>query len=115
MAARVVGRLEETAHMPGPEAVRRLRAVPGIGVWTAAEVTQRSHGDPDAVSIGDYHLPALVGWALTGRPVDDDGMLELLEPYRGHRYRAVRLLELTPGLLPPRRGPRYAPRDYRAF
>lgn len=94
-AARVAARLEETAGMAGEEADRRLRTLPGVGVWTAAEVRQRAHGDPDAVSVGDYHLPRLVGCALAGEPVDDAGMLALLAPYAGHRYRAVRLVELS--------------------
>ena len=64
-----------------------LRTLPGVGVWTAAEVGQRALGDADAVSVGDFHLASLVGWALVGEQVDDDAMLELLEPYRGHRYR----------------------------
>ena len=96
------------------EATAALRTLPGIGVWTAAEVGQRALGDADAVSVGDFHLAGLVGWALVGEKVDDDAMLELLEPYRGHRYRAVRMIELS-GLHPPRRGPRYAGRDYRAM
>jgi 3-methyladenine DNA glycosylase/8-oxoguanine DNA glycosylase len=86
--------------------------VPGVGAWTVAEVRQRAHGDADAVSVGDFHIPKLVGWCLAGRPVDDAGMLELLEPYAGHRYRAVRLLELS-GTQYPRFAPRYAPRDFR--
>jgi 3-methyladenine DNA glycosylase/8-oxoguanine DNA glycosylase len=77
-------------------------------------VGQRALGDADAVSVGDFHLAGLVGWALVGEKVDDDGMLELLAPYQGHRYRAVRMIELS-GLHPPRRGPRYAGRDYRAM
>lgn len=111
-AATVANRLEECAVMEPADALRRLRAVPGIGVWTAAEVAQRALGDADAVSVGDYHLPSMVGWALTGRPVDDDGMLELLEEYRPHRHRVVRLVELS-GMAPPRRGPRATIRDYR--
>jgi 3-methyladenine DNA glycosylase/8-oxoguanine DNA glycosylase len=107
------GRLEETVAMMPGQAECRLRAVPGIGVWTAAEVAQRALGDADAVSVGDYHLASLVGYALVGERVDDDAMLELLEPYRGHRYRAVRMIELS-GVHPPRRGPRYAGRDYRS-
>ena len=51
---------------------RRLRSIPGIGAWTCAEVRQRSLGDPDAVSFGDYHVAKDVGWALTGTPFDDD-------------------------------------------
>lgn len=111
-AAASAGRLE--ALRGEPEARRRLESLPGIGLWTSAEVAVRSWGDPDAVSVGDYHLPSLVGYALAGEPVDDDGMLELLEPYAGHRYRAVRMLELS-GVRPQRRGPRYEGRDYRAM
>src|SRR5271165_6331404 len=58
-------------------------------------------GDPDAVSVGDYHLPNAVGWTLARRTTDDDGMLELLAPYAGHRYRVTRLIELG-GSRPPR-------------
>jgi hypothetical protein len=95
---------------------RRLCSIPGIGVWTAAEVVQRTLGDPDTVSVGDYHLKNIVGWSLAGRKTDDDGMLELLEPWRGHRQRVVRLI-LAGGRpqRPPRRGPRFAPTDYRAI
>jgi 3-methyladenine DNA glycosylase/8-oxoguanine DNA glycosylase len=113
-AAEVAGRLEEIVTMSSADADRRLRSLPGIGVWTAAEVRQRACGDADAVSVGDYHLPARVGWALAGRIVDDAGMLELLAAYPGHRHRAARLVELS-GLAPPRRGPRMSVRDYRSF
>jgi 3-methyladenine DNA glycosylase/8-oxoguanine DNA glycosylase len=112
--ARVAGRLEETTAMHRADALRRLRAIPGVGVWTAAETAQRAWGDADAVSIGDFHIPALVGWALRGRPVDDDGMLELLAPYAPHRHRVVRLIELS-GFRTPRFAPRFAPRDFRGF
>jgi 3-methyladenine DNA glycosylase/8-oxoguanine DNA glycosylase len=96
-------------------ASRKLRTIPGIGVWTAAETLQRAAGDPDAVSVGDYHIPRTVGWALAGRDRTDDAtMLELLRPYQGHRYRVTRLIELS-GLRPPRRGPRMSVRDYRSF
>jgi hypothetical protein len=113
-AAQVAGRLEEIVAMASGDADGRLRALPGIGPWTSAEVRQRACGDADAVSVGDYHLPAAVGWALAGRKVDDAGMLELLAPYAGHRYRVTRLVELG-GLGPPRRGPRMSVRDYRSF
>jgi 3-methyladenine DNA glycosylase/8-oxoguanine DNA glycosylase len=113
-AAEVAGRLEEIVTMTSGAADRRLRSLPGIGVWTSAEVRQRACGDADAVSVGDYHLPSAVGWALAGRVVDDAGMLELLAPYAGHRHRAARLVELG-GIHPPRRGPRMSVRDYRSF
>lgn len=93
----------------------RLTAFRGIGPWTAAEVTLRALGDPDAVSLGDFHLPDLVAWALAGEPRGtDERMVELLEPWRGHRARVVRLLE-TSGLAAPRYGPRVAPRDIRGL
>jgi 3-methyladenine DNA glycosylase/8-oxoguanine DNA glycosylase len=113
-AAHVAERLEEIAGMTPAEADLRLRSLPGIGPWTSAETRQRACGDADAVSVGDVHLPAAVGWALAGRKTDDAGMLELLAPYAGHRHRAARLVVLS-GRRPPRRGPRMAPRDYRAF
>ena len=112
-ATRVAGRLEEAVGMAPADAEKRLRAVPGIGLWTYAEVAQRALGDSDAVSVGDYHLAANVGWALLGRPVDDDGMLALLEAWRPHRYRVVRLLECS-GFRKPRFGPRMTVQDHRA-
>jgi 3-methyladenine DNA glycosylase/8-oxoguanine DNA glycosylase len=113
-AARAAARLEEIVTMAAGDADRRLRSLPGVGPWTSAEVRQRACGDADAVSVGDYHLPAVVGWALAGQIVDDAGMLRLLAPYAGHRYRVTRLVELS-GAHPPRRGPRLALREYRAF
>jgi 3-methyladenine DNA glycosylase/8-oxoguanine DNA glycosylase len=112
-AATVAKRLEECTELEPAAALARLRLVPGIGVWTAAEVAQRALGDADAVSVGDFHIPAMVGYALTGqRDTDDDGMLALLEPYRPHRQRVVRLIELS-GVRRPRHGPRLSVRDYR--
>jgi 3-methyladenine DNA glycosylase/8-oxoguanine DNA glycosylase len=113
-AARVASRLEEAATMPEDQALERLRSVPGIGVWTAAEVAQRALGSADQISVGDYHLSAFVGWALLGKPIDDDEMVELLEPWRGHRQRVVRLLELS-GAQKPRFAPRLTIADHRAI
>lgn len=91
------------------EAYARLGAVPGIGPWTLAEVGRIAFGDPDAISVGDYHLPNLVAWALAREPrADDARMLELLEPYRGQRGRVQRLLEAS-GIQAPRYGRRMAP------
>jgi 3-methyladenine DNA glycosylase/8-oxoguanine DNA glycosylase len=110
-AATCAGRLEQTVGLPGDEVERRLMSLAGVGVWTAAEVRQRAHGDADAVSFGDYHVAKDIGWALTGAPLDDDGLAELLEPYRPHRYRVQRLLELD-GAWRPRRGPRMSVRSH---
>jgi endonuclease III len=104
------GLLEAARDLPGEQAQLRLRAIPGVGSWTAAEVVRVALGDPDAVSLGDYHMPSLVSWALAGEPRGDDArMLRLLEPYRGQRGRVVRLLELS-GIAPPAHGPRMPPR-----
>ncbi|MCU1559298.1 MAG: 3-methyladenine glycosylase [Mycetocola sp.] len=117
-ASRVAVALERTVTGTGDvvdeaaEASVRLRSLPGIGVWTAAEVTSRAHGDPDAVSVGDYHLASTVGMALTGSPVDDDAMLELLSPWAGQRQRVLRLILLS-GIAKPRRGPRITIQDHR--
>ena len=81
-------------------------ALPGVGIWTAAETAQRALGDADALSVGDYHLASMIGWTLLGHPIDDAAMEELLEPLRPHRYRAVRLLEVSGLATLPRRGPR---------
>lgn len=113
-AAEVAHRLDESLSLSRDERLRRLRAVPGVGEWTTAEVAQRAWGDADAVSIGDFHLPALVGWALAGRPVNDDGMLELLSCYPDHRQRAVRLVELS-GVRIPSFGPRMRVGDIRVI
>lgn len=105
-AARSAGRLEEIVAMNVPGAYARLQAFPGVGPWTAAKVASVALGDPDAVPIGDYHLPHIIGYALEGTPRStDERMLELLEPYRGHRGRVIRLLAVA-GVGAPRFGPK---------
>ncbi len=113
-AAQVAAGLERTTALGGggAEVERLLRTVNGVGVWTAAETAQRSHGDADAVSFGDYHLAAHIGWALVGEPIDDDALAELLEPWRGHRQRIVRLV-LASGFRKPRHGARMTIQDHR--
>lgn len=94
-------RLEEAAAMPAEAARRRLLALPGVGPWTAAVVAGAAFGDPDAVIVGDLHLPSLVSWTLAGEPDGDDArMIELLEPYAGQRARVVRLV-VAGGRRPP--------------
>ena len=109
--ADLADRLEPCAMLPAADASARLRSIPGIGPWTAAETAQRALGDSDAVSVGDLHVPDTVAWALAREPRGDDArMLELLEPYRGQRARVVRWIE-SAGIGAPRRGPRVAPRS----
>jgi 3-methyladenine DNA glycosylase/8-oxoguanine DNA glycosylase len=110
-AASRASRVEECAEMDLPEAYARLRALPLVGPWTAAEVGLRAFGDPDAVSVGDFHLGPAVCWALAHEERgSDDRMLELLAPFAGHRARVIRLIEAA-GIHAPRRGPRMAPRS----
>ncbi|MBZ5736297.1 DNA-3-methyladenine glycosylase 2 family protein [Nocardioides sp. TRM66260-LWL] len=111
VAARVAPALERTIDLPGAEAERRMCTLPGIGVWTAAEVRQRAHGDADAVSFGDYHVCKDVGHALAGREFDDDEMAEFLEPWRPHRGRVPVLISVA-GLRRPRHGAKMAPRTH---
>lgn len=89
-----------------------LNTLPGIGPWTIAETLQRTHGHPDAISVGDYHLAHLVGYALTGKRTDDPGMLRLLEPWRGNRARVIALIKVA-GISEPRTALRLAPEDHR--
>ena len=105
-AARRANRLEEITTMARDDAYTRLEAIRGIGRWTSAQVMGIAWGDRDAVATGDYHLPNLVTFALAGEPRgNDDRMIELLEPYAGHRRRALVLLKRS-GVAAPKYGPR---------
>jgi 3-methyladenine DNA glycosylase/8-oxoguanine DNA glycosylase len=108
-------RLEEASTMAPADAGRRMTAVAGIGPWSAAQVALVALGDPDAVSVGDFHLPHQVAWALAGKARgDDDLMLQLLEPWRGQRGRVVRLI-VAGGLREPSFGPRQPLRSWRSW
>ncbi len=98
--------LERLVDRPPDAARAALMSLPGVGIWTAAETAQRAFGDADALSVGDYHLAKVVGRTLLGHPIDDPQMVELLEPLRPHRHRAVRLLEVSGMTVNPRFGPR---------
>ncbi|WP_148308172.1 DNA-3-methyladenine glycosylase family protein [Actinoplanes friuliensis] len=112
-AALVAARLERCVD--SAEATRRLTAVPGIGPWTAAEVVRTAFGDADAVSVGDFHIPNTVAWGLAGEARGTDArMLELLEPFRGHRGRVCDLLAMG-GISAPKFGPRMPIRSFAKF
>ncbi len=104
--------LERLAGLTAAEASAKMQTIPGIGIWTSAEVVQRTHGCPDSIAVGDYHLAAYVGAALTGRRTDDAGMLRLLAPWQGHRQRVVRMIGLS-GFRKPTFGPRMTIQDHR--
>ena len=87
------GRIERLADAAPTNACVYLERIRGIGAWTSAETVSVSHGDSDALSVGDFHLKNLVAWHLTGRPRGtDEEMVELLEGFRPHRGRVIRLL-----------------------
>lgn len=95
--------LERTLEATDADA--RLQSLRGVGPWTSAEVRQRAHGDPDAWSDGDYHIPGMITLALVGEALDNDAAREVLEPYRGHRYRVQQIVEAL-RIRPERHGPR---------
>lgn len=113
LACSNAARLEELSSLPPIEVQAVLMELPGIGPWTAAHVALMSLGDPDAVTLGDFHIPHQVAWAFTGaHRSDDETMLQILEPYRGQRGRVIRLI-VAGGIGPPRRGPRAPIRSFR--
>ena len=107
--------LERLVGRPPAEARAAMTSLPGVGVWTAAETAQRAFGDPDALSVGGSHVAQMIGWTLLGHAIDDDAMVELLEPMRPHRHRAVRLLYASGLAYEPRRGPRLPVQNIRAL
>ena len=110
-SCRRAGRFEGLLGSSPTAARAALEQVPGIGAWTSTSTVLLAFGDPDAVVVGDFHLPHLVTSALTGRRRGSDAeMLELLAPYVGQRARAQGILA---GLgHQPRRAPRLAPRRF---
>lgn len=105
--------VQRLADRSPEDAGAALRSIRGIGEWTAAEVRQRALGDADAVSVGDFHLAAMVGSVLEGRRFTDAELVAYLEPWRGHRYRVARLLYALGYESAPPRGPRTARTDHR--
>jgi 3-methyladenine DNA glycosylase/8-oxoguanine DNA glycosylase len=104
--ARIADRLWDWVQRPADELAELLGRVRGIGPWTIGSVLGPVCGDDDAVAVGDYHFPNLVAFNLAGEArADDARMLALLEPFRGHRGRVIRLLSLTG-----RRAPAFGPR-----
>jgi len=109
-SVRIAPSLERAVAQAGAEAdpgtlYRRLRSIPGVGVWTAAQVGPRAAGDADALPLGDYHLADLAGYAFLGRTLAEEEVEPFFDHWRPHRYRVVRLLKLAPFPRRPRMGP----------
>jgi 3-methyladenine DNA glycosylase/8-oxoguanine DNA glycosylase len=106
MVARHATRIGEWAELPAPDAASKLSLLHGIGAWTIGSALGPAHGDPDAVPVGDYHVPNMVSWALAREPRGTDArMLDLLTPYAGQRGRVIMLLGRD-GNAAPKFGPR---------
>lgn len=89
----VAHHIEKLRLAERPQIAELLGKIPGIGPWTRAQVLGMGLGDPDAVPTGDAHLPSLVGWYFErDLAATDERMLTLLEPYKGQRFRVIRLL-----------------------
>jgi 3-methyladenine DNA glycosylase/8-oxoguanine DNA glycosylase len=103
--AKAMPQLGSLESLPAEAFKARLGRIPGIGPWTAPMVSAVTVGDADAVPVGDYHLPNTIAWLLAGEPrANDERMLELLQPYGGHRWRVIRLAKETTT------APRYGPK-----
>ena len=99
-------RIAEWAALAPAEAAAKLALLRGIGEWTIGSALGPSHGDADAVPVGDYHVPNMVSWALAGEARGNDArMLALLAPYVGQRGRVITLLGHD-GNAAPKFGPR---------
>lgn len=102
--------IDALSAAPPAEAERALLVFPGVGAWTVAKTLEVSHGDADQVAVGDFHFKHMVVHHLTGRDRGtDEEMLELLEPFRPHRGRVLRLLHVLGH--EPSFGPRMRARD----
>lgn len=99
-------RIERLAASDRERLVTYLNSIRGVGEWTIQYLLGTGLGDPDAVMVGDYGLPNTVSWFFAQKPrSNDEEMLELLEPYRGNRFRVLNML-LQAGIQAPRFGPK---------
>lgn len=107
-SARVIPRLEARIDEGWEQFGPRLSSLRGIGPWTSAGVQSLTFGSGDAVLVGDIGAPRSVAWFFAReQQADDARMLELLDPYRPHRFRVLQLI-LASGDAPPRRHHRLA-------
>ena len=88
----VARRLQSFVDGPVEGARRPVLSIDGVGPWTFSCLSAFTWGDPDTVIVGDSGIPSLLASTLTGeRRATDERMLELLDPYRPHRYRILKL------------------------
>jgi DNA-3-methyladenine glycosylase II len=84
----VSGAIDESAleRLPTPEAAQRLRAIRGIGPWSASVVLLRGLGRLDAFPLGDSGVARTLALLSGGTRVDQAELLEALGPVRGMLY-----------------------------
>jgi DNA-3-methyladenine glycosylase II len=92
------GRLatERLRGLPEDEALAELRALPGIGEWTASGVLTRGSGVADTLPLGDRISREAVRhvYGLAEQP-DDDAWLAIAERWRPYRMWATVLLHMA--------------------
>lgn len=90
-AVQAEGRIDlsgETSMSPA-DTVAHLKALPGIGDWTAQYIALRALGEPDAFPAGDLVLRKIAG---NGTPVSEAAMLARAaqwRPWRGYAAMAL--------------------------
>jgi AraC family transcriptional regulator of adaptative response / DNA-3-methyladenine glycosylase II len=80
------------------ETGRRLRAIRGIGPWTASYVAMRALGDPDVLPASDLGVRRAV--ERLGRPGDPISLVTLAERWRPWRSYATQYLWASPNTRP---------------
>lgn len=87
-------RLEELQSLDVQQVRQNLSTIDGLSEGSIESAMLIAMGDADATPTGDQRRSREVGRVLAGEPhADDSRMLELLEPWRGHRGRVIRLIE----------------------
>ncbi len=93
----------------GPATVSALRAVPGIGDWTAEYIAMRAFGEPDAFPSGDLVLRRMAGNCTarelerrseTWRPWRAYAVMLLWQGARTENERSSRVRHAQPGVRP---------------
>ena len=87
----------------GPATVNALRAIPGVGEWTAQYIAMRALNEPDAFPSGDLVLRRMAG-GISARALD--GRAERWRPWRA--YAVVLLWQTANDLHQPIRRTRHA-------
>ena len=87
------GGLDGVGDLSDEEAVRQVKALRGVGMWTAQWVLSRALGRPDAFPVGDLALKRIVSQLYFGGEALTDGELaEFSSRWSPHRSLATSYL-----------------------